>query len=520
MTGWLPRLIAMAPATVYAKLIWAFLAIVALLVTLGGIGLIVLDESNRRVEDFVKLQRKIAAYHQLQHNTTTQLYSIATALLNPDGQQLENALRQLNQYRYDLDRVQFVSRDEVALFKKIQREHELLTQAITKVIELIRSGRVHEAMELRKLEVNFLSDRLERLTNEMVNRAEADIVAKIEESHHSFVISRWMVIGFVLASAGLALLLGYAISRSLMGPVMKMDELLAGISSGDFSRRITVPNRDELGGLAENLNRMSEELRGLYHEIERASHYKSEFLASVSHELRTPLNAIIGYSELLIEEAEDKAQEDFIPDLEKIQASGKHLQSLINDILDLSKVEAGKMELNPQVFDIENVVHEAVNTVSPLAKKNENTLQIRCKRNIGRMHADPTRVRQMLANLLSNACKFTHQGKVSLNVFHEEGKHHKWLNIIVKDTGIGMTAEQMAKLFQPFSRVAGNRERKYEGTGLGLVITKQFCNMMGGSIEVTSEYGRGSTFTMKLPMENNHPEVVILPAMNLQQRAS
>ena len=153
-------------------------------------------------------------------------------------------------------------------------------------------------------------------------------------------------------------------------------------------------------------------------------------------------------------------------------------------------------------------------------KKNENTLQVLCKGSMGRMHADPTRIRQMLANLLSNACKFTHQGQITLDVFPEEGKHHKWLNIIVKDTGIGMTAEQMPRLFQPFSRVAGNRERKYEGTGLGLVITRQFCNMMGGNIEVTSEYGRGSTFKMKLPKEKNHPEVVVLPAINLRQTAS
>jgi len=200
MMGWLPRLVAVVPAAVYAKLIWAFLAIVTLLITLGGIGLFVLDGSNQRAEDFVKLQRKIAAYRQLQHDTTIQLYSITTALLNPNEQLLESALRQLNQYRYDLDRVQFVSRDEVELFKQIQKEHELLTQVIKQVAILIRSGRVDEAMELRLSEANPLSDRLERLTNEMVNRAEAGIAAKTDESHNSFVVSRWIVIGFGLAT--------------------------------------------------------------------------------------------------------------------------------------------------------------------------------------------------------------------------------------------------------------------------------------------------------------------------------
>ncbi|MEN8232177.1 MAG: ATP-binding protein [Thermodesulfobacteriota bacterium] len=514
MMTWLPRLVARTPVTVYTKLNWAFLAIVALLIAFGGLGLVVLNESNQRTEDLVKLQRKIAAYRQLQHDTTSQLYSITSALLTPNDTLLESALRQLNQYRYNLDRVQFVSKGEVELFRKIQREHERLTQVVTQVVELTRAGRVYEAMELRHSQTNPVSDRLERLTNEMVNRAEADIVAKADESRRSFLVSQWMVISFGLSSVGLALLLGYAISKSLMGPVMKMDDSLARISSGDFSHRITVPNRDELGDLAEHLNRMSEELRGLYHQIEMASSYKSEFLANVSHELRTPLNAIIGYSELLMEEAEDKGEEDFIPDLKRIQTSGKHLLALINDILDLSKIEAGKVELSPEIFNIENMVHEVVSTVEPMARKNNNTLQIHCNEALGQMYADKTRVRQILFNLLSNACKFTEQGSVTLDTVRETGKNFDWLNISVKDTGIGMTEEQMSKLYQPFSQLGEKGSKKYDGTGLGLVITKQFCTMMGGNIAVTSEYGSGSTFTLRLPMDGNHAGVVEIPALH------
>jgi len=503
MMAWLPRLIAMAPATVYAKLLWAFLAIVALLIAFGGLGLTVLNESNQRTEDFVKLQRKIAAYRQLQHDTTTQLYSITAALLNPNEQMLESALRQLNQYRYDLDRVQFVSRDEVELFDKIQQSHEQLTLVVTQVAELTRAGRGYEAMELRRSQANPVSDQLERLTNEMVNRAEAEIVASTDESHLSYVVSQWMVISFGLASVGLALFLGYAISRSLMEPLMKMRDLLSRISSGDFSHRIKVPNRDELGDLAGNLNHMSEKLRDLYHQIEMASHYKSEFLANVSHELRTPLNAIIGYSELMMEEADEKGHQDFTPDLGKIHTSGKHLLNLINDILDLSKIEAGKLELAPETFNIESMVREVVSTFEPLARKYENTLEINCDENLGQMYADPTRVRQMLFNLLSNACKFTEQGCVVLNAAREPGPQCDWLNINVKDSGIGMTEEQIAKLFQPFSQIQSRLAKKSEGTGLGLVITKQFCNMMGGEIVVDSVYGSGSTFTLLLPFEGH-----------------
>jgi signal transduction histidine kinase len=299
-----------------------------------------------------------------------------------------------------------------------------------------------------------------------------------------------------------------------MGPVMKMDDSLARISSGDFSYRISVPNRDEIGDLAEHLNRMSEELHGLYHQIEMASNYKSEFLANVSHELRTPLNAIIGYSELLIEEAEDKGEEDFIPDLKRIQTSGKHLLALINDILDLSKIEAGKVELSPEIFNIENMIHEVVSTVEPMARKNKNTLHIHYNETLGQMYADQTRVRQILFNLLSNACKFTEQGSVTLNTVRETGKNFDWLNISVKDTGIGMTEEQISKLFQPFSQLGEKGSKKYDGTGLGLVITKKFCTMMGGNIEVKSEYGSGSTFTLRLPMGGNHAGSVEIPALH------
>lgn len=512
--AWLPRLVAMAPATVHAKLLGAFLAIVAVLIAFGGLGLVVLNESNQRTEDFLKLQRKIAAYRQLQHDTTSQLYSITTALLTPNEPMLESALRQLNQYRYDLERVQFVSKDEAELFGQIQSEHEQLIQVVTQVVELIRAERVYDAMELRHTQARPLSDRLERLTNEMVNRAEADIVAKSDESRRSYAVSQRMVISFGLASVGLALLLGYAISRSLMGPVMKMDALLAQIASGDFTHRITVPNRDELGDLAEHLNRMSEELVGLYHQIERASNFKSEFLANVSHELRTPLNVIIGYSEILMEEAEDRRQDTFIPDLKKIRISGLHLLALINDILDLSKIEAGKLELVPELFDVAGMVNEVVSTVEPLAMKYENSLKINCHENLGQMFADQTRVRQMLFNLLSNACKFTEQGVVMLDAARDAGKHHDWLNIRVEDTGIGMTEEQMSKLFRPFSQVKGQASKKYDGTGLGLVITKQFCNMMGGNIAVASTYGSGTTFTLRLPMDADHAGTLKVPAIH------
>ena len=216
MKDWLPRLVARAPFTVHTKLIGAFFATAALLIIFGVVVIQVLGGMNRRSADLENLRRKVAAFRQLQHDTTAQLYSVTSALLSPEEGTLESALRQLNQFRYDLDRLQFVTRDEVELFKKIREEHEQLIQLITSVLELTREQAFIKAKELRLTKMAPLADSLERLTNEMVNRAEANMEAKIDESNQAYMTSRWVVIGFAIGSIGLAILLGYAVSSSLM----------------------------------------------------------------------------------------------------------------------------------------------------------------------------------------------------------------------------------------------------------------------------------------------------------------
>ncbi len=500
MKNWLPNLVARAPFTVLTKLNGAFFVIVALLIVFGFVVLQELGGVNRRFEDVSKLRRKVAAFRQLQHNTTTQLYAVTTALLSPEERTLESALRQLHEFRYDLERLQFVTKDEVALYNKIGKEHEQLVQVITEIVELTRKREFSRAKSLRLTRTAPLADSLERLTNEIVNRAEAEMESKVDESNRAYLTSRWVVIGFGVGSIGLAVLLGFAVSSSLMGPVTLMDKRLGQIALGDFSKRVIVPNRDELGTLANNLNRMNDELRSLYQQIEAASRHKSDFLASMSHELRTPLNAIIGYSEILAEEATDRDQKDFIPDLQKIRASGKHLLALINDILDLSKIEAGKIELLPEHFDITTLIDEVASMVQPLIEKNANVLTINHADCPGSIYADITKVRQILFNLLSNACKFTEQGTIELDAVREKANGAEWLSLRVRDTGIGMTGEQMARLFQPFSQADIQTARKYGGTGLGLAITRQFCEIMGGEIKVASEFGKGTTFMVKLPV--------------------
>src|SRR5262245_15131474 len=216
----------------------------------------------------------------------------------------------------------------------------------------------------------------------------------------------------------------------------------------------------------------------------------------MSHELRTPLNAIIGYSEMLQEEAEDLGEEAFIPDLQKVNAAGKHLLGLINDILDLSKIEAGRMDLYVEEFDVGELVRDVEAIVQPLVEKNANTLVVECPEDIGSLQADLTKVRQTLFNLLSNAAKFTDHGTISLTVQREPDD---WLTFAVSDSGIGMTEEQLGRLFEAFSQAEASTRSKYGGTGLGLAISRHFCRLMGGDLTVESSYGQGSTFTVWVP---------------------
>src|SRR2546427_1537200 len=237
MTSWLVGLVARIPVTVHAKLLAAFLAIVVLLITVGAVGLQTLSAVNRRAENLVQLQRKIAAYRQLQHDTTSQLYSVSSALLVPDERTLEATLRQLNQFGYDLDRLQFVAKDEVELLSRVREDYDQFIKVVTQVVELIRAAKVALGREVQLVQARPLADRLERLTNELVNKAEADMVASIDATHEAYVGSRWVVIGFAVGSIALALSLGYAISWSLIGPVRHMDERLKRLASGDFAGR-------------------------------------------------------------------------------------------------------------------------------------------------------------------------------------------------------------------------------------------------------------------------------------------
>src|SRR5262249_52076962 len=243
--------------------------------------------------------------------------------------------------------------------------------------------------------------------------------------------------------------------------------------------------------------RLFDEIQDKSQQLAEASQHKSQFLANMSHELRTPLNAIIGVTELLREDAEAAKQAIELRD--RVLRAGRHLLGLINDILDLSKIEAGRMDLALSSFALAPLIADVIKTSEPLAAKNSNKVAVQCDAGIGTMQADQMRLRQALLNLMSNANKFTDRGTISIDARHRRENGRDWITLAVTDTGIGMTPEQMGKLFQEFSQTSSSTASKYGGTGLGLVISKRFCQMMGGDIMVESEPGRGSTFTIRVP---------------------
>jgi signal transduction histidine kinase/DNA-binding response OmpR family regulator len=490
----LARLVARIPVRIRTKLLVPLAVMVVVLVIIGGLGLRVLGESNARFRTLATLQQNRVTYRALQdQNSLVREQLAARTSLFPGVQspsdETVDAILRLVRESYDLrPRVAVVDSDEGKLVAGIKSDYDQLVAVMTNAIELGGT----EGQNLLRTQAVQITDRIVTATDQLVRTAEDGIAALVRQNSADYTDSRLIFLVAAAAAILLALVFGFAISSSLSRPVQRMDVRLAELAEGDFSKQVDVPNRDELGTLAANLNRMNDDLGELYRKLETASRAKSDFLANMSHELRTPLNAIIGFSDVLLEQMFGPLNDKQAEYLGDIVTSGRHLLLLINDTLDLSKIEAGKMELELATFALPAVLEDGVTMVRERAARHRIECSVDAGPGLDGVQADERKVKQVVFNLLSNAVKFTPDGG---RVEVRARRTGDWAEVAVTDTGVGIDPADQARIFQEFQQ-AGVQE----GSGLGLTLARSLVLLHGGNLSVESEPGVGSTFTFTLPI--------------------
>jgi len=513
----LVRVVGRAPVTVRTKLLVAFAAIAALLVVVGVLGLRVLAQSNARVESLGTLQLRAATYQSLQ----TQAFdlrqtlgvrvaedpSVNTYVGGVDSTVLrgrtwwlvdQTILAVAAQLGPATDESQFgfvPSSEDKALLNRIRSDYRRFLRAVKRLGVIDRTAQPEKASRPIITRMLDIDQDLSDITNRLASTTRNETDQLIAQNASAYATSRDLFIAVGAGSVVLATLLGFVLSWSLIGPIRRTEARLAEIAAGDFSKHVDVPNRDELGALAANLNRMNDELRRLYEELETASRHKSEFLANMSHELRTPLNAIIGFSELLSSEVVgelNEQQQDYMRD---VLEAGEHLLSVINDVLDLSKVEAGRMELELSEVSIREVLERGLALHAERASRAGVALGLHLQSDDLAVRADERKVRQVVFNLVSNAVKFTpRDGRVDVSAHATNGV----VEVAVSDTGLGIARKDQQVIFEEFGQAHGNG--RHEGTGLGLPLSRRLVELHGGRLWVDSVEGEGSTFRFTLPI--------------------
>jgi signal transduction histidine kinase len=506
------RAVGGAPVKVRTKLLVAFAVIAALLVVVAVLGLRVLGQSNARVESLGKLQLRAAAYQSLQSQAqqlrqllairvgearglnayisggatirgTTWVLSdkLLTAAASPLGPATDPAGLGFTPPPQD--------RASVA---RIKSDAGAFSAALARIAAVDRAGGGSAQSQRLLTKAIDVDNDLSLVTDQLATRARAETDRLIAQNRSSYASSRDLFIGVGVASIVLAAMLGFVLSASLVGPIQRTESRLAEIAEGDFTRRLEVANRDELGALAANVNRMNDELRRLYDELEAVSRHKSEFLANMSHELRTPLNAIIGFSELLELQVAGELNAEQLAYVQDVLDAGRHLLSLINDILDLSKVEAGKMELDLSEFSLRQALEAGLTMHAERAARAGVALGLDLEPEDITVRADERKLRQVVFNLLANAVRFTPPGgRVDVSAHLTDGV----VEVDVIDTGAGIAVADAERIFEEFASGAGD-----EGTGLGLPLSRRFVELHGGRLWAESVPGEGSAFKFTMPV--------------------
>jgi signal transduction histidine kinase len=509
--GGLVRWIAGIQASVRVKLLSAFLLIALLIIAVGVISVQILASMDRHSRSLDQAHERVHWSQQIEHALALQMHYTAMALVLKDESSIARILRENNRFNDTLARIEGAAPlDERTLIQMIRAAQEDAMGVVADIANLIRERKLEEAMEALVTREDPLYRKIEGLVRQVVALEQQ----RMENFRESFAAasrrSLLVMAGFAALAIVLALLFGFVISWSFILPVQEAHGFLRQVAAGNFGVTVRVANRDEFGGLAENMNRMSRELQRLDEHQKRtagelqtlnerlaaASRAKSEFLASMSHELRTPLNAILGFTELILDDLYGEVPAALREPIADVQTNATHLLRLINDVLDLSKIEAGRMELVAADYAVADVLETVRASLRSLAAEKGLDFVVSAPPDLPLAHGDGKRITQCLLNLAGNAIKFTKQGQVAIAA-EVQGET---LRYCVSDTGIGIPADQLDNVFAEFRQVDATIAHEYGGTGLGLSITKKFVELHGGRIRVESEPGKGSTFSFEVPL--------------------